>query len=129
MTDEKQKLLFSSNLSRLIEERNLKQAEIAEYIGVSPQTFNTWVKGIAFPRMGKVQKIADFFNVPKSYLIEEHPDDEPTYYIKPEAAEAAKELYERDELRVLFDAARDVSEEDIRYVATLLEKLKKKEGK
>ena len=73
MTDEKQKLLFSSNLSRLIEERNLKQAEIAEYIGVSPQTFNTWVKGIAFPRMGKVQKIADFFNVPKSYLIEEHP--------------------------------------------------------
>lgn len=129
MTDEKQKLLFSSNLSRLIEERNLKQAEIAEYIGVSPQTFNTWVKGIAFPRMGKVQKIADFFNVPKSYLIEEHPDDTPTYYIKPEAAEAAKELYERDELRVLFDAARDVSEEDIRYVATLLEKLKKKEGK
>lgn len=129
MTDEKQKLLFSSNLSRLIEERNLKQAEIAEYIGVSPQTFNTWVKGIAFPRMGKVQRIADFFNVPKSYLIEEHPDDEPTYYIKPEAAEAAKELYERDELRVLFDAARDVSEEDIRYVATLLEKLKQKEGK
>ena len=129
MTDEKQKLLFSSNLSRLIEERNLKQAEIAEYIGVSPQTFNTWVKGIAFPRMGKVQKIADFFNVPKSYLIEEHPDDEPTYYINPEAAEAAKELYERDELRVLFDAARDVSEEDIRYVATLLEKLKHKEGK
>lgn len=128
MTDEKQKLLFSSNLSRLIEERNLKQAEIAEYIGVSPQTFNTWVKGIAFPRMGKVQKIADFFNVPKSYLIDEHPDDEPTYYIKPEAAEAAKELYERDELRVLFDTARDVSEEDIRYVATLLEKLKK-EGK
>lgn len=129
MTDEKQKLLFSSNLSRLIEERNLKQAEIAEYIGVSPQTFNTWVKGIAFPRMGKVQKIADFFNVPKSYLIEEHPDNEPTYYIKPEAAEAAKELYERDELRVLFDAARDVSAEDIRYVATLLEKLKQKEGK
>ena len=129
MTDEKQKLLFSSNLSRLIEERNLTQAEIAEYIGVSPQTFNTWVKGIAFPRMGKVQKIADFFNVPKSYLIENHPDDEPTYYIKPETAEAAKELYERDELRVLFDAARDVSEEDIRYVATLLEKLKQKEGK
>lgn len=129
MTDEKQKLLFSSNLSRLIEERNLTQAEIAEYIGVSPQTFNTWVKGIAFPRMGKVQKIADFFNVPKSYLIEDHPDDESTYYIKPEAAEAAKELYERDELRVLFDAARDVSEEDIRYVATLLEKLKHKEGK
>lgn len=129
MTDEKQKLLFSSNLSRLIEERNLTQAEVAEYIGVSPQTFNTWVKGIAFPRMGKVQKIADFFNVPKSYLIENHPDDEPTYYIKPEAAEAAKELYERDELRVLFDAARDVSEEDIRYVATLLEKLKQKEGK
>ena len=112
-----------------MDSRNLSQNELAKYLGVSPTSVNNWCRGLKSPRMDKVDKICELFGISRSDLMNEHPDDEPTYYIKPEAAEAAKELYERDELRVLFDAARDVSEEDIRYVAALLEKLKKKEGK
>ena len=63
------------------------------------------------------------------YHLEAVPNGKQSYYLNEDAAKAAEELYERDDLRVLFDAARDVSEEDIRYVATLLEKLKQKEGK
>nr|DAV97929.1 MAG TPA: helix-turn-helix domain protein [Caudoviricetes sp.] len=63
------------------------------------------------------------------YHLEAVPNGKQSYYLNEDAAKAAEELYKRDDLRVLFDAARDVSEEDIRYVATLLEKLKKKEGK
>lgn len=121
--------IFSSNLVRYLESRNMSQNELAKYLGVSPTSVNNWCRGLKSPRMDKVDKICELFGISRSDLMNEHPDDEPTYYIKPEAAEAAKELYERDELRVLFDAARDVSEEDIRYVAALLEKLKKKEGK
>lgn len=122
MTEHEINRIISENLNRLLEERNITQQELAEYIGVTQASVSNWCKGIKMPRMDKVDKICELFGISRS-------DDEPTYYINPEAAEAAKELYERDELRVLFDAARDVSEEDIRYVATLLEKLKKKEGK
>ena len=45
----------------------------------------------------------------------------------PEAAEAAKEMYERPELKVLFDASRNVTKEDILSVANILEKLKKEQ--
>ena len=50
---------------------NKTQKEVADAISVSPQTFNTWCQGIALPRMGKVQKLADYFHIEKSDLIDE----------------------------------------------------------
>ena len=60
MSEDKQKKIFSENLNRYIEVSGKTQLEIARAIGVSPQTFNTWCKGIAIPRMGKVQALADY---------------------------------------------------------------------
>lgn len=71
MTELEQRKIFSKNLNFYINKNNLKQLEIAKSIGVSPQTFNTWVKGIAIPRMGKIQKLADYFGIYKSDLLEE----------------------------------------------------------
>ena len=71
MSEDKQKLIFQKNLISLIESSGKTQLEIAKSIGVSPQTFNTWCKGIAIPRMGKVQALADYFHINKSDLIEE----------------------------------------------------------
>ena len=63
--------LFSSNLLRLLHKNNLTQKEVADTIGVSPQTFNTWCKGVALPRMDKVDALAKYFNVSRSDLISE----------------------------------------------------------
>ncbi len=71
MTDQEQKRIFANNLSRLLIEHNKSQREVAEAIQVSPQTFNTWCQAIALPRMGKVQKLADYFHVLKSALLDE----------------------------------------------------------
>ena len=71
MSEDKQKEIFSKNLNSYIDASGKTQLEIAKSINVSPQTFNTWVKGIAIPRMGKVQALADYFHINKSDLIEE----------------------------------------------------------
>ncbi len=71
MTDEAQKKIFSKNLNNYLLLSNKTQREVAEAIGVSPQTFNTWCQGIALPRMGKVQLLADYFHINKSDLIDE----------------------------------------------------------
>lgn len=71
MTDIEQKQIFSKNLNSLLNQYEKTQKEVADAINVSPQTFNTWCQGIALPRMGKVQKLADYFHVGKSDLIEE----------------------------------------------------------
>lgn len=70
MTDDEQKKIFARNLNDYIAQSGKTQKEIADSIRVSPQTFNTWCQGIAMPRMGKVQLLADYFSIAKSDLIE-----------------------------------------------------------
>ena len=73
MTDIEQKNIFAKNLNDLLSKYGKSQREVADAIQVSPQTFNTWCQAIALPRMGKVQRLADYFHVPKSALIDPEP--------------------------------------------------------
>lgn len=72
MNDLEQKKIFSKNLNHYLTLYNKSQKEVADAISVSPQTFNTWCQGIALPRMGKVQRLSDYFHIEKSDLIDEH---------------------------------------------------------
>lgn len=58
------------------------------------------------------------------YGNESAADGDEGYYSKPEVAQIAKKLYERQDLRVLFDATKDLSKEDIAFVTRMLEGLK-----
>lgn len=71
MTNEEQKKIFAKNLNRYLSISQKTQKEVADAIGVSPQTFNTWCQEIAIPRMGKVQALADYFGILKSDLIDD----------------------------------------------------------
>ena len=62
---------FAKNLSYYIEKHGKEQKEIAEIIGVAPSTFNAWVKAKKYPRMDKVEMLANYFGILKSDLIEE----------------------------------------------------------
>lgn len=70
MSEDLQRIIFKNNLNSILLERHKTQKEVAEAIGVSPQTFNTWCQGIAIPRMGKIQMLADYFGINKSDLID-----------------------------------------------------------
>lgn len=124
MSENEQRAVFSKNLNRYLSFSEKSQKEVADAIGVSPQTFNTWVKGIALPRMSKVQLLADYFGIQKSDLLEEKHD---SYYINEETAQIAQEIYEDKELRALFDAARDISPEDMKTLYSVALAMKRKE--
>lgn len=77
----------------------------------------------------RLQKIADYFNVPISYLMDdvkesEHQAEYTGYYLNNETAKVAQEIFEDRDLRILFDAARDSSPDDLRMAADLLRRLK-----
>ena len=71
MTEEEQRRIFSKNLNYYMSNSGKQQKEIAVDLGISPTTFNTWCVGKIMPRMGKVQAIADYFNIGKSDLIDD----------------------------------------------------------
>lgn len=80
------------------------------------------------PSMAKVEKIANYFNMSVEYLITgEEKDNGETYYLNEETKDMAQAIFENKELRVLFDAARDSSPEDLQTVHSMLLALKRKE--
>lgn len=125
MSEEIQKEIFSRNLQKILAKSDKSQKEIADSIGVSPQTFNTWYKGIALPRMGKVQLLADYFGISKSTLLENHSDEsESHYYINEDARDMAQFLFENPDYKVLFSAVKNVSKEDLETVKKIIDKFK-----
>lgn len=70
MSDKKMNKLFSERLQRLLKERELTQNDLSKILNVSESTVGKWILQKAFPRMGIIQKLAEYFNVPKSYFIE-----------------------------------------------------------
>ena len=66
--DKEDMKVFSANLNSILSDRNCKQAELSRATGIPPSTLTGYVKGTSLPIPGNVQKIADFFGIPKSTL-------------------------------------------------------------
>ena len=65
------KRVFANNLLLYVERSGKTQREIAEKINVSPSTFNSWINGVKYPRIDKIEMLANLFGVLKSDLIED----------------------------------------------------------
>ena len=71
---------FRINFNRLLNERpDVKQVDIARYVGVSSATVSEWRKGRKTPRLDKVKKIAEYFNVDMERLLPLGKQEVPEY--------------------------------------------------
>lgn len=61
---------LSESLQELMKERNIDQKELAEAIGVTQPTVSNWIQQTKYPRIKRIQQLADYFNVPKSRITE-----------------------------------------------------------
>lgn len=105
MTDYEQKQIFARNLREQLERNDMTQKQLAEFLGINPQTVNTWATGTALPRMSKVQQLASIFGVNKSDLLDD--------------VEAAPAL--SDEERVIISEYRRADQADRDLVKRVLE--------
>ncbi|HGF7871710.1 TPA: helix-turn-helix domain-containing protein, partial [Enterococcus hirae] len=62
--------VIGTQISLLRKKFGLTQEDLANKLGFSKQTISNWETGLKTPRMGAIQKIADLFNVSKSFIIE-----------------------------------------------------------
>lgn len=76
MSREWSKEVFAKNLTYYMEQSGKNQKELAQVAGVSAPTLNEWIKAKKFPRIDKIQRLADYFGVLKSDLIEEKMTEE-----------------------------------------------------
>lgn len=79
--------------------------------------------------VARLQKIADYFEVGVNELMDEsetvQTNELETYYYDAETMKLAQALHKNRELRVLFDAAQDISSDDLYFVYGLVQRMKK----
>ena len=68
------KEIFSENLKYYIDRSGKDRKELAEIWGFPYSTVTEWINGRKYPRIDKIQIIADYFNILMSDLIEKRTD-------------------------------------------------------
>ncbi len=62
---------IAENIKRIRQEHGLSQAELGKIAGVSDKAVSTWELGIKVPRMGAVEKMANYFGIAKSVIVDD----------------------------------------------------------
>ena len=70
------KNIFANNLKRQMELKGVSRNDICNALGISYFTVTDWVNGKKYPRMDKVEMLANFFGILKSDLIEDKTGEE-----------------------------------------------------
>lgn len=109
MSEAESKRIFQMRFNELLDQEHITQKEVAAICKVSTSTVSTWSKGLNMPRMDKIEILANYFNRPKSYFIEEHEDgvsfDDFTYALQNEA----KTLTDMDK-QILLSMAKQLND-------------------
>lgn len=103
------KNIFANNLKKQMELKGVSRNDICNALGISYFTVSDWVNGKKYPRMDKVEMLANYFGIQKSDLIEDKQEKEPP--AEPELTEGEK---------MLLDLFRRIPEENRAMVLEMI---------
>ena len=113
MRDLGNKQVMSRNLKRLMAERKVSAKELSKRLDFPYTTVLSWLKADNYPRIDKIEAMADYFGILKSDLIEEKQNEE-----KPINDDGLTESQ-----RLLIDFAMTLSEEQAGKVLQLMKSI------
>lgn len=106
---------------RLCKAHGVTPYRVSEATGIKTSSLSGWKAGRYNLKTEKLKKIADYFGVSIEYLMTgEEPEEKEGYYVNPETADMAQELYDNKDLRLLFDASRNATPEQLRLIRNLV---------
>ena len=72
MTNLGNKDVFAKNLKKYMQLNGKTRNEVCHALGLKYTTFADWVNGKKYPRMDKIEMLANYFGIKKSDLIEDN---------------------------------------------------------
>ena len=69
------KEIMAKNIRHYMEKYNKTRQEMCDALGVKYTTFTDWVKGNSYPRIDKIELMANYFGISKADLVEDRNDD------------------------------------------------------
>lgn len=114
---------IARNLKRLLYERRLTPADLSRSLGIKQTTVSGWMNEYKVPRGKTIDELCEFLHCSRTDLMSDR-EQQDQYYLNPETARIAQEVFDDPNLRMLFDASRNSRPEDIRMAAEMLKRFK-----
>ncbi len=125
-----------SKLNNLMIEKDINCLELSKRTGIPNTTLSTLLKGRTDKfDIVKLQKICDVLNCTLDYLMNDNIDpddsglyvkeDSNVYYFDKETARYAQEIANNPEMKMLFDASKNIKKEDMQLVYEMIKRFKK----
>lgn len=132
MSDLGNKQVMANNIKKYMSLFNKTRVEICNDLNISYTTFSDWVNAKTYPRIDKIELLANYFGIEKSDLVEKRDSPLGDYYEnieylkdKPDLLELYKEIVENDQLVLLFDKARKLEPKDLEQVLKIIDTFNK----
>lgn len=73
--------IMGSNITKYMEQKGVTAKQMCEDLGIAPATLSDWRNGKTYPRIDKIELMANYFGCQKSDLVED-PDRPCDYLIR-----------------------------------------------
>jgi transcriptional regulator with XRE-family HTH domain len=97
MSDLGNKEVMAKNLKYYIEHSGKDRRELAEIWGFPYSTITEWINGKKYPRIDRIEIMANYFGILKSDLIEEHKQSTNQEVVQPQLSQQKQEFIKRVE--------------------------------
>ena len=114
---------MARNIRYYMELNHVNAVEMCRILDVPQSTFSYWLNAKTYPRIDKIEKMANFFHIEKSDLIEERKSAGPRSDISDEDLKFA--LFEGAEVDITDEMFNEVKT----YAAFVAQREKNKKGK
>lgn len=107
------KEIMAANLQYYMEKNNLSRQDLCQAIGVKYTTLTDWLKANTYPRIDKIELMANYFGITKADLVEER---------KEASADDTAAFRDRmkQEYGVLFDLVEKADEKQRKQIETII---------
>lgn len=113
------KQVMAANIRRYMDRKGVTNQQLCEDLGFKYTTFLDWIKGVTYPRIGKIEAMANYFGIQKSDLIEEkNIQNSPV-----EMAERHFEMIMDEDLNEIFDLLNEMDASKRKIAVNLLRSL------
>ncbi len=120
MKDSKQ--IMAENIKYYMEKKGITNQQLCDALNFKYTTFIDWINAVTYPRIGKIETMADYFNCSKSDLIEEHVTQE-QHDKNSEIVEVIFKLRISPELLKLCTILKDLSKDQISSITSMIQQL------
>lgn len=112
------KRIMANNIKKYMMINNKTSKQICRDLDFPTSTFSNWVNARIYPRIDKIEKLANYFNCSKSDLVESPIIEQD--YMDMFTRDTIDFLNENLEYRVLFELIQKVKKKDINKIATII---------